>query len=266
MKFFGSLRDDGIKEKLSSAIREIETHRTNLLSLKDKLEARCKDFLEIVKKESELKEDAKFYGTEYSELEKVVQIVNASELVLSQLILRLETLKDLGDAVYHLSSALKAMKKIDKSVSGLLPSIEGVLDEFNSTLNEIIIELQITLPSIYLNLKKEEGEEFIEEAIKYVEKKAMQKEILTSKDELIKTKRVALLATGESMDETEPEFIISSKSSKLDEAMLNYIYEHKDNLNLIEASTLLDVPLDEVKQSILRLLHEGKVSFGKKAE
>jgi len=269
LKFFRSLlndRNDEIKDRLSSVIREIEIHRTNLLTIKDRLEARCKDLLEIVKKESDLKEDAKAYEIEYSELEKVVQIVNASELALNQLILRLETLKDLGDALYHLSFVLEAMKKIDKSVSGLLPSIEGVFDEFNSTLNETIIKLKITLPSLYLDLKKEEGEEFIEEAIKYVEKKSMQEEILKSKDELVKTKRVALLATGESMDETEPEFISSSKSSKLDEAMLNYIYEHKGNLNLIEASTLLNVPLDEVKQSILRLLHERKVGFGKKAE
>jgi len=269
LKFFRSLlddRNDGIKDKLSSVIKEIENHRTNLLAIKDRLEARCKDLLEMVKKESELNKDAKVYEIEYSELEKVVQIVNASELALNQLVLRLETLKDLGDAVYHLSSVLEAMKKIDKSVSELLPSIEGVFDEFNSTLNETIIKLQITLPSLYLDLKKEGGEEFIEEAIKYVEKKAMQEEILTSKDELVKTKRVALLATGESMDETEPEFIPSSKSSKIDEAMLNYIYEHKGNLNLIEASTLLNVPLDEVKQSILRLLHERKFSFGKKDE
>ncbi|MGQ9468421.1 MAG: hypothetical protein ACUVTD_01120 [Nitrososphaerales archaeon] len=267
MNFFKSLlRDekDGIKDKLSSAIREIEIHRMNLLNLKDRLESRCKDLLEIVKKESELKEYAKVYETEYLELEKVFQIVSASELALSRLILRLETLKDLGDAVYHLNSALKAINNVDKSVSGLLPSIERNFDEINSTLNETIIKLQITSPSFYLDPKNEE--ELIEEAIKYVEEKAMQEKILTSKDELVNAKRVALLATVESIDETEPEFIPSSNSSKLDESMLNYIYEHKDKLNPIEASTLLNAPLDGVKQSILRLLHEGKVSFKKKAE
>ncbi|MEM2955742.1 MAG: hypothetical protein QXM25_03390, partial [Nitrososphaerales archaeon] len=121
MNFFKSLlnnENDNMKDKLSLAIREIEINRMNLLSLKDRLEARCKDFLEMVK------EDASAYEIEYSELKKAVQIVGASELALNQLALRLETLKDLGDAVYHLSSALKAMKKIDRSVSELLPSVE----------------------------------------------------------------------------------------------------------------------------------------------
>ncbi len=258
MIFFKSLlnnENDSMKDKLSLAIREIEINRMNLLSLKDRLEARCKDFLEMVK------EDASAYEIEYSELKKAVQIVSASELALNQLALRLETLKDLGDAVYHLSSALKAMKKIDRSVSELLPSVEGVFDEFNSTFNETIVKLKITPSSSYLDLNKGEGEDLVEEAIKYVEKKT-QKEILTSKEELVKTKRVALLATGESMDETEP--VLSLNSSDLDGIILNYVNKHRDNLNLIEASTLLDIPLDEVKHSILRLLHEGKISFEKK--
>ncbi len=257
MNFFKSLlnnENDSTKNKLSLAIREIEINRMNLLNLKNRLEARCKDFLEMVK------EDASAYEIEYSELKRAVQIVGASELALNQLSLRLEALKDLGDAVYHLSSALKAMKKIDRSVSELLPSIEGVFDEFNSTFNEAIVKLKITPPSSHLDLNEGEGEDLIEEAIKYVEKKT-QKEILTSKEELVKTKKVALLATGESMNGTEP--VLSLNSSDLDGIILNYVNEHRDNLNLIEASTLLDIPLDEVKYSILRLLHEGKISFKK---
>lgn len=252
MKFFRFLlndRDDKMKDKLSLATKEIETHRIDLLNIRERLEARCKDFLEMAKKEN-----TNIYDMDYLELKKAVQIVNKSESALNQLILRLETLKDLGDIVYHLGTTLKVMKKIDKSVSELLPNLEGVFDEFSSTLSEIMVKLQIMPPSFYLNLKKEEGEEFIEKAIEYVEKKNIQEEILKSKEEIVKTKRLALLATGESMDEEEPEQVLNS--SDLDKIVLDYIHEHKDNFNLMEASTLLDVPLDEVKHSILRRLHK----------
>ena len=267
MKIFRSLlnkRNDGIKDKLSSAIREIEIHRANLLTLKDRLEARCKDLLEIIKKESGLEEDVKVYEVEYSELEKVFQIVGVSELALSGLILRLETLKDIGEAACHLGSAVKVMRKIDKSVSELLPTIEGVFDEFNSGFNETLIKSKIATPSFYHDLKNKEGEELIEEAIRYVEKKAMQEGTINLKDDLTEIKRVALLATGEDIDETEPEFI-SSNSLNLDKAVLNYIHEHKGNLNLIEASASMKASLDEVEQSVLRLLHKGEVGFGKES-
>lgn len=242
-----------MKDKLSLAIKEIEIHKAGLSSIKEKLEARYKNFLEITKKEG-------IYEMEYSELKKAVQMVNESELVLNQLILKLETLKDLGDVIYHLSATLKVMRNLDKSISDLLPNFEGILDELNSTLKETIIKLKITPISLNLDLEKEEGKEFIEKAIEFIEKKNKE-EILKSKEKFIETKRLALLATGESISEEEP--ILSLNSSDFDGLVLNYIREHKDNLNLIEVSTLLNAPLDEIKFSILRLLNEGKISFKK---
>lgn len=256
MNLFRSFLNDrkhGTKDELSLAIKEIEIHRNGLLSLKERLETYCKDFLKMSKKED------KIYDMDYSDLKKAIQIVNESELMLNQLILRLETLKDLRDVVYHLDSVLKAMRKIDKSVSDLLPNLEGVFDELNSTLREIIVKLQITPPSFHLNLDSGEGEEFIEKAIEYVEKKNKE-ETIKSKEKFFETKRLALLATGGSVEE-EPLIL---NSSDFDGLMLDYIHEHKDNLNLTEASALLGVPLDEVKVSILRLLREGKISFEKK--
>ncbi|MCP8306111.1 MAG: hypothetical protein H3Z49_03265 [archaeon] len=174
--------NDGLKVKLSSAIREIEVRRRNLNNIKYRLNIRCKSLLETIKRETERKNDAKvdLHTAEYSTLENIVRIVDASELALAQIIIRLEMVKEMREVVYNLSSALKVVEDIGKSVSGLLPRVESFFDEFNSTLNETFVKLQNISPALNIDLKTEEGEELIEEAIKYVEKKVMREEILES--------------------------------------------------------------------------------------
>ncbi|MEM3382958.1 MAG: hypothetical protein QXL52_00145 [Nitrososphaerales archaeon] len=248
-------RNDRIKDKLSLAIKEIEIHRKSLLNLKERLEVHCKDFLEITRKDGN-----KIYETDYSELKNAVNVVNASGLALNQLILRLETLKDLGDVIYHLDAVLKVTKNLGKSIFEILPNLDGVLDDLDSTLKEILIKLQIKPLSFNLNSNKEEGEEFIEKAIEYIEKK--NKEDLESKERFAEKKRMAVLTTGESISEGD---ILSSNSSNFNSSLFGRIQKYKDDLNL-ETVNPLNKPSDRAKCSILGLLHEEKVIFREKDE
>ncbi|MCP8311076.1 MAG: hypothetical protein L6N94_06230 [Candidatus Methylarchaceae archaeon HK01M] len=249
--------NDGLKVKLSSAVKEIEVRRINLNNIKYRLNIRCKSLLEIIKRETERKNDAKvdLYTVEYSTLENVVRIVDASELALAQIIIRLETVSEMREVIYNLSSALKVVEDVGKSASWLLPRVESFFDEFNSTLNETLVKLQKVSPVLNIDLKTEEGEELVEEAIKYVEKKVMQEEILESilstKDKTVveDAKKVVMLVTGETVDEQR---LTSSpllpKNLKLDKAMVDYIYEHKANLNIFNASNFLNMPVDEFER------------------
>ncbi|MCP8306110.1 MAG: hypothetical protein H3Z49_03260 [archaeon] len=72
------------------------------------------------------------------------------------------------------------------------------------------------------------------------------------------------MVTGETVDEPRlTSSPLSPKNSKLDKAIVDYICEHKGNLNILDASNSLNMPVDEVERSILRLASEGKVGFGK---
>ncbi|MCP8322665.1 MAG: hypothetical protein L6N96_00605 [Candidatus Methylarchaceae archaeon HK02M2] len=247
MNLFKSLskdENDGLKIKVSSAIRKIEVRRRNINNVKYRLRNRIKRLLELRKMESEYKNDTKInlYETEYLNLDNLIRIVDACELALIQIMIRLEIFRDLNEVVYNLSSTLKIMKEVGKSIFGILPSFESFFNDFNSTFNETYGKLQNLSPRLSIDLITEEGEELIEDAIKYVEKKVLKDEtlesIISNKDNIVieKPKKVAMLITGEAVDESS---CLSPINSKINRAIVDYISEHKGNLNMLEA-------LDEV--------------------
>ena len=194
--------------------------------------------------ESEYKNNTKInlYETEYLTLDNLIRIVDACELALIQIMIRLEIFRDLNEVVYNLSSTLKIMKEVGKSIFGILPSFERFFNDFNSTFNETYGKLQNLSPKLSIDLITEEGEGLIEDAIKYVEKKVLKDEtlgsIISNKDNIVieKPKKVAMLVTGEAVDESS---CLSPINSKINRAIVDYISEHKGNLNMLEA-------LDEV--------------------
>ncbi|NWG09557.1 MAG: hypothetical protein HXX80_04525 [Nitrososphaerales archaeon] len=259
MNPFRSLMNDGkdeTKDRLSLAIKRLEIHKITLKGIRERLERRYEDLQIMATREcGKDRSIAKIYDEECSELRSAIQTVAASELTLTQVTIRLGTLKDIGEIIHHLSSALKIMKEISSSMSKLRPSLEGIVDDFNSTMNTTLVELKGIPTPIDINIETKDGTDIVERAIRYVEEKAMEEEIsepILSRDYEAE-KRVTVLATGEAID--EPELL---NHSNIDEAIMDYIRNRKGEFSFSEVSTLLNIPMDEVKRSILRLLTEDR--------
>jgi division protein CdvB (Snf7/Vps24/ESCRT-III family) len=270
LKFIGLGRDENLKPKIASTIKQIEFHRRELETLRLKLDARRRALFDTTVKAMIAKDKSKanVYANEWTEVRKVGKVVYASELALTQVVLRLESISDVGDVMSHMSTAFKVLRKVNKTVQGIVPSLDQASDDINNTLTETMSEMGRVTPSINLNIRTESGEELVEEARRLAEQRAeemkvnlgvsafdMQRAVDQSET------RIPILATGE--DEVE-ETILGTvyRPQPIDnsqERVLRYAAIHNGNVDITDASTVLKMPSDDVEQAMLTLMAQGKV-------
>jgi len=270
LRFIGIGREENVKPKISSTIKEIEFHRKELENLRVKLEQRRKALFDTTVKAMMTKDQSKanVYANEWSELRKVGKVVYASELALTQVVLRLESILDVGDVMYHMSMAFKVLRKVNKTVQGLVPSLDQASSDINSALTETMAGMENISPAISLNIQTETGEELVEEARKLAEERAeeMKRSLSASPMHLQlrgyeQSSRVPLLATGEDDDESAILGTVYKPrpAEETEEQVLQYAAIHNGNVDITDASTVLKMPSDEVEQAMLILMAQGKV-------
>ena len=271
LKYIGLRKEDSLKPRIASTIKEIELHRRELESLRVKLEQRRKSLFETTVKAMMAKDQAKasVYANEWAELRKVGKVVYASELALTQVVLRLESIVDVGDVMSHMSMAFKVLRKVNKTVQGLVPSLDQASDEINNTLTETMAEMGNVSPTITLNLQTADGEELVEQARKLAEERAdeMKRTLALTPRQIqrnsqVEGGRVPLLATGEE-DEEEAALLGTIYRTpavhEVEEQVLQYAAIHNGSVDITDASSMLKMPTDDVEQAMLKLLSEGKV-------
>jgi len=271
LKFIGIGREENVKPKITSTIKEIEQHRKELENLRVKLEQRRKALFDTTVKALISKDQSKanVYANEWSELRKVGKVVYASELALTQVVLRLESILDVGDVMFHMSMAFKVLRKVNKTVQGLVPSLDQASSDISSALTETMAGMENISPSISLNIQTESGEELVEQARKLAEERAdeMKRNLTLSTRQIQSTegfdRRVALL---EGVDDEEEAAVLGTMYrpqpvEEAEEQVLQYAAIHNGNVDITDASTALKMPSDDVEHAMLTLLAQGKVKF-----
>jgi len=271
LKLIGLRKEDNVKPKIASTIKEIELHRRELENLRVRLDQRRKSLFETTVKAMMAKDKSKaaVYANEWAELRKVGKVVYASELALTQIVLRLESIVDVGDVMTHLGMAFKVLRKVNKTVQGLVPSLDQASDEINTALTETMAEMGNVSPSISLNIQTESGEELVEQARKLAEERAeeMKRTMVVSPRQIQQNgedleRRVPLLATGEENDEELTALgtiYRAPPGEEAEEQVLQYAAIHNGSVDITDASTILKMPSDYLEQAMLKLLAEGKV-------
>ena len=273
LRFIGLSREDNVRPKITSTIKEIEMHRRELENLRAKLEQRRKSLFDTTVKAMQSKDESKasVYANEWSELRKVGKVVYASELALTQVVLRLESIVEVGDEMTHMSKAFRVLRKVNKTVQGMVPSLDQASDEINNALTETMAEMGHVSPSISLNIQTESGEELVEQARKLAEERAEEMkhslaipQIQIQRGAMESARRVPLLATGDEDDEEAAILgtIYRPKPVEVtEEQVLQYAAIHNGNVDISDASSVLKLPSDDVEQAMLTLLAQGKVRF-----
>ena len=265
--------NDSPKPKIASTIREIEFHRKELENLRTKLEQRRKALFDTTIKAMQSKDESKanVYANEWAELRKVGKVVYASELALTQVILRLESIVDVGEVMSHMSNAFRVLRKVNKTVQGIVPSLDQASENINNALTETMGEISHVSPTISLNIQTENGEELVEQARKLAEERAeeMKRSLVTSPLQVRREsqdieRRIPLLATGE---EDEEAAILGTiykprPAQESEEQVLQYAAIHNGNVDITDASNVLKMPSDDVEQAMLTLMATGKVKLG----
>ncbi len=149
-------RKPGIRERIKRAVKKepplrlrivqaihmlkVQSHRLEYMIAK--LKERDQELFERVV-EAQMEGDrlrAQVYANEVAEIRKVVKTLMMSQLALERVILRLETITSIGDAVAALAPVLGVVRELKSKLMGIVPEIALEISEVGEMLESLVIE------------------------------------------------------------------------------------------------------------------------------
>ncbi|MEM3365644.1 MAG: hypothetical protein QXM93_04420 [Candidatus Methanomethyliaceae archaeon] len=243
-----------LKDALNDAIIRLTQQKRKLEILSLKIKSREKALFDSVTIAIERKdpERAKIYANELAEVKKVQKNVKKSILVLEQLVIRMETLREFGTAFAQLKPTLEVVKQVSDQLSEVMPEVSNELSNIGSVLGDALIGVNINLMQEEL-IKMPNCDEIIEEAASYLSEK-IENELPVPPIGL----RAAVAIGGES----DEEFLVSSGGNiDPDEAVLSYLKENQGKLNIKECSRLFQIPEEEIPKIVESLSRKGLIKI-----
>jgi len=108
---------------------------------------------------------ASIYANELGELRKMNWMVTQSRLALEQIMLRLNTITDMGDIVTTLAPATSVVGSLRQSLTGMMPEAENGMSEISSLLSGILVDAgSVSGSSLNFGVANEEAEGVLSEA------------------------------------------------------------------------------------------------------
>lgn len=271
LSYFRRSRKEVLREKINRAIKGIEVHRRELDSLKSRLESRKKILYDIMVRAKQNREDDKalVFANEVAELRKVMRVVTTSQLALTQIVTRMESMRDVGDAIFQMSSAMQAVGKINKSVSDIMPSFHGATDQINTTLTETMADMGQLSPNININLENDSSSDIIEAAQRFAEEKVSELKVdvdLVPKAKehrlMDSMKKVAIAATEHDFEEEfKPVLLSLPKSDVVEKKVEQYYKVNGGRFTVLEAAADLQLPIRDVELAAVSLASKGKIEL-----
>ena len=271
-------RTGDYKNKIAVALKEIEIQRRELEGLKGRLaERRQRLFDSTVRSLQEKnKSKANVYANEHAEIRKTIRIVEASELALTQVSLRLQSIMEVGDAMVHVGAAFKSLKTVSKTMEEFGPALDATSASINNTLTETMAQMGQISPGITVDVHTENAEELVEQAQKFAEEQAERlktslhvmpsryEEEIHRTDDRIPDTRYGRRQRGRAdrpRDHLRPERRPQGRGRGPEVRDLPRRCHRR-----LETSINLGIPQDEVEQSMIRLVAAGKVRSQRRSE
>jgi len=233
-------------------------------------------------------ERAMIFANELSEIRKVLNMLIQTQLAMERIILRLETIKELSDVMVDLLPALRNLRSVTESLSKVMPNMAWELEKVNDSISETLAITRIKTPQPItpFETKTPAGEEILNEVSTLLEDRLTETLpepptpiISTEKVESREKVRqmVALTASCQEIHkptEHQTQGYVSYKdvelqrvsltikqSTSLENTLLEYAKKSKGELNAIQCANELNVPLEDVMETLDKLGQEGKIKI-----
>lgn len=119
---------------------------------------------------------ASMFANELAEVRKVGKMVTQSRLALEQIVLRLNTITEMGDIVTTLAPATSIVRNIKQDIVGVMPDAEGEMGEVSSLLSGILVDAgSIGGYTMNFETANEEAERALSEAAAVAESRMKEK-------------------------------------------------------------------------------------------
>jgi hypothetical protein len=235
------------------------------------------------------REKAAICATELAEVRKLVKFLYNVQLAIERVILRLETIKELGDIVSDLKPALRLLQNVSQELFQVLPDVSSELDNVNSTIQETLHATKLSADEnlIPVGKKTEGGEEILKEVTCFMQQKIAETLPVPPVGSPVQEKTpikelVALTASSsqvfghKSFEETGMESsrtIFSYKKSEikefslkvdkpcLEDVLLEYVRKTNGEVDLSRCSSELQTSNEEIERALESLGTKGKIKI-----
>jgi division protein CdvB (Snf7/Vps24/ESCRT-III family) len=235
------------------------------------------------------REKAAICATELAEVRKLVKFLYNVQLAIERVILRLETIKELGDIVSDLKPALRLLQNVSQELFQVLPGVSSELDNVNSTIQETLHATKLTSDEnlIPVGKKTEGGEEILKEVTCFMQQKIAETLPEPPAEAPLKEKSpikelVALTATSSqimSHKTTEEsgfdpskavfsykkqeikEFSLKVEKPCLEDVLLEYVRKTNGEVDLSRCSSELQTSNEEIERALESLGTKGRIKI-----
>ncbi len=166
-------RDPPLSDLIYTTMRRLQAQQGNLelatARLKNRSETLFSTCASAIKNGQ--KERAMIYANEIVEIRRMIYTITRSQLAIEQVIIRLETLKDLGDLIKDLNPVLETIRGVAKRLTALMPEVTLELDNMNNTITETLATTTMDHKPLITpaEVKVEGSEEILKEVASFAE-------------------------------------------------------------------------------------------------
>ncbi|MEM3510252.1 MAG: Snf7 family protein, partial [Nitrososphaerales archaeon] len=163
-----------LKPRLEAAIRQIQIQISKLdatsLKLKERDAAIFNKVVASIQKHD--MQHASVFANELAEIRKMNKMVTSAKLALEQIVLRLNTVQELGDIVVTLAPAMGVIRNIKSGLVSVLPEAENEISDISNLLGSILVDAgQLGSSTINFEAANEDAEKILAEASAVAEQK-----------------------------------------------------------------------------------------------
>lgn len=242
-----------MEERIAQAIYRLNVQKEKLEQMGFRLQQRDKEmFSKCI--EAQLARDvarAKIYANECAEIRKIARIVLSSQLALERVVLRLQTVEQFGEVLNQIAPVIDVVEEMRGKVSGLIPEVANELDQVNSMLKDMSMEVgEVETSDIDVDAASEEAKKIMEESMAVAEEKM--KESFPDMKELSAGK-ARVLPIPEGGDDR------GRMEEALEDLVLSYIKEHDGRLSLSRCAFKLGLSPETVRAIVEKLREKGKI-------
>lgn len=286
-----------IREVATKSIYTLKVQQSKLEQASFRLKERDRILFETcmgaLKKNN--KERAAICATEIAEVRKLVKFLYNVQLAIERVIMRLETIKELGDIVSDLKPALKLLQGVSQELFQVLPDVSTELNNVNSAIQDTLQQTKLTTDEniVGVGRKTEAGEEVLKEVHCFMEQKlsetlpeppvsapVKQKAPVAPVREMValtaSTSQVFGTKTTEEESGFDPEkALFSYKKSEikefqlkvqkpkpnLEEVLLDYVRKMNGEIDLGRCSSELQTSNEEIERALEGLGAKGKIKI-----
>ncbi|MFQ6011030.1 MAG: hypothetical protein ACE5KG_02540 [Nitrososphaerales archaeon] len=242
-------RREDLDRKIYSAVKQIQIHKGHLDHARGNLEERRqKLFNNVVSAAEQLDQRrAKVFSDEHSEVMRLIEMQSTGELALTQMLVRLESMKDMENLVAHLSSSFDVVKQISGDVSNIISALQVTQDMMLSSLSESLVRLGVNPSESDLDSNR-----IIERAQQLARTNPTSIENSNPTDLL--TKEAMSLKLSQKHLETP-----QVNEKELFNLILEHVRTHDKGVDVQKIAKDLALPVDQVENATIKLALKGRL-------